>query len=65
MGTATDTLMVVRYPYCMAGIEFSPMIAYKDGRFVCCDCAHTLRPGVDEYRCTRRRRLGLCGRRLN
>ena len=28
------------------------MIAYKDGRFVCRDCAHTVRPGVPEYRCT-------------
>jgi Zn finger protein HypA/HybF involved in hydrogenase expression len=29
-----------------------PMIAYKDGRFVCRDCAHTVRPGVPEYKCT-------------
>ena len=28
------------------------MIAHKDGRFVCRDCAHTLRPGEPEYRCT-------------
>jgi len=28
------------------------MIAYKDGRFVCRDCAHTARPGFLEYRCT-------------
>jgi hypothetical protein len=36
-------------PYCMAGIEFRPMIADKDGRFVCRDCAHTVRLGVPEY----------------
>lgn len=35
MGTATDTLMTVRCPYCMAGIDFRVMTAYKDGRFVC------------------------------
>jgi hypothetical protein len=34
------------------------MIAYKDGRFVCRDCAHTVRPGVAEYRCTCRPCLG-------
>jgi hypothetical protein len=32
--------------------EFRPMIAYKDGRFVCRDCVHTVRPGVPDYRCT-------------
>jgi len=41
-----------RGPYCMAGIDFRPMIAYKDGRFVCRDCAHTVRPGEPEYGCT-------------
>ena len=39
-------------PYCLVGIEFRPMIAYKDGRFICRDCAHTVRPGVPEYRCS-------------
>lgn len=51
MPTLTDTTLTVRCPYCMAGIEFSPMIAYKDGRFVCRDCAHTVRPGVPAYKC--------------
>jgi hypothetical protein len=35
MGRAKDTLMVVRCLHCLTGIEFIPMIAYKDGRFVC------------------------------
>ena len=48
----TDTTLTIRCPYCMAGIDFRPMISYKDGRFVCRDCAHTVRPGVPEYRCT-------------
>jgi hypothetical protein len=48
----TDTTLAIRCPHCMAGIEFRPMIAYKDGRFVCRDCAHTVLPGVPEYRCT-------------
>jgi hypothetical protein len=50
--TLTDTTLIIRCPHCMAGIEFRPMIAYKDGRFVCRDCAHTLFPGVPEYKCT-------------
>jgi hypothetical protein len=59
MGTAKDTLMVVRCLHCLTGIEFIPMIAYKDGRFVCRNCAHTVRPGVPEYRCTCRACLRL------
>ena len=51
MPTPTDTILTTCYPYCMAGIEFRLMIAYKDGRFVCRDCAHTVRPGFLEYRC--------------
>ncbi len=51
MPTLTDTTLIFLCPYCMAGIEYRPMIAYKDGRFVCRDCAHTVRPGAPEYRC--------------
>ena len=50
--TAADTILVIRCPHCMAGIEFRPMITYKYGRFVCRDCAHTVWPGLPEYRCT-------------
>jgi hypothetical protein len=59
VGRAKDALMVVRCLYCLTGIEFIPMIAYKDGRFVCRNCAHTVRPGVPEYRCTCRAYLRL------
>ena len=59
MPTLTDATLIIRCSYCMAGIDFGPMIAYKDGRFVCRDCAHTIRPGVPEYRCTCRRCLRL------
>jgi hypothetical protein len=48
----TDTTLTIRCPHCMAGIEFRPMIAYRDGRFVCRDCAHTTRPGITAYKCT-------------
>lgn len=61
MQTLTDSPLTIRCPYCMAGIEFKPMIAYKDGRFVCRDCAHSLRPGVPEYRCSCRPCLKLLG----
>lgn len=52
MSTLTDTTLIIRCPYCLTGIEFRPMIAHKDGRFVCRDCAHTVRPGIHEYKCT-------------
>jgi hypothetical protein len=54
---ATDTLMVVRCSYCVGNSEFVPMLAYKDGRFVCVWCAHTVRPGDPEYHCICRRCL--------
>jgi hypothetical protein len=44
--------MVVRCLYCLTGLDFRVMTAYKDGRFVCRNCAHTVRPGVPDYRCT-------------
>jgi hypothetical protein len=59
MPTLTDTTLTIRCPHCMVGIEFRPMIAHKDGRFVCRDCAHTVRPGVPEYRCSCRNCLSL------
>jgi len=43
MTTLTDTILTIRCPHCMVGTELRPMIAYKDGRFVCRDCAHTVR----------------------
>jgi hypothetical protein len=52
MPTPTDTTLTIRCPYCMAGSDFRQMTAYKDGRFVCHDCAHTVRPGEPEYPCT-------------
>jgi hypothetical protein len=52
MSTPSDTILIICCPHCMVGIELRPMIAYKDGRFVCRDCAHTVRPGVSEYKCT-------------
>jgi hypothetical protein len=58
MPVLTDTTLTVRCPYCTAGIDFLPMVAYKDGRFVCRDCGHTVRPGVLEYRCFCRPCLG-------
>jgi len=59
MPTPTDAILTIRCPNCMAGIDFRSMIAHKDGRFVCRDCAHTMRPGEPEYRCTCRRCLML------
>jgi Zn finger protein HypA/HybF involved in hydrogenase expression len=52
MPSLTDTTLTIYCPYCTVGIEPKALIAYKDGRFVCRDCAHTVRPGVLDYRCT-------------
>ncbi len=38
------------------------MLSYKDGRFVCRDCAHTVRPGFPEYMCSCRQCLSLFGK---
>lgn len=65
MATATDMLMTVRCPYCVAGIDFRRMIAYKGGRFVCRDCAHTVRPGVPEHKCACRTCLRLSQKSLH
>ena len=46
-----DTAMIVRCPYCLAGLDFRPMVAYDDGRFICHSCAHAVRPGVLDYKC--------------
>jgi hypothetical protein len=48
----TDTVLTIRCPHCVVGADFRSMIAYKDGRFVCRDCAHTVRPGFPGYPCT-------------
>jgi hypothetical protein len=62
MPVLTDTTLTIRCPYCIAGMDFTTMIAYKDGRFVCRDCAHTVRPGVPDYICSCRTCLRLSRR---
>jgi hypothetical protein len=64
MPTLTDTILTIRCPHCMAGTDFRSMIAHKDGRFVCRDCAHTACPGVPEYECTCRGCLRLSRKTL-
>ena len=46
-----DSQLIILCRWCIAGGDFIPMSAYKDGRFVCTWCAHTVRPGVSQYRC--------------
>jgi hypothetical protein len=53
----SDAVLVVRCPYCISGIGFTPMIAYKDGRFECPNCAHTVRPNDADFQCTCRKCL--------
>jgi hypothetical protein len=52
MSNPTDTILIIRCLYCISGLDFNLMIAHKDGRFICRDCAHTVRPGMSDYRCT-------------
>ena len=56
MDTPTDTLLLLRCAYCVAGLEFRPLVAYKDGRFVCRNCCHTVRPTVEDVSTLYRRR---------
>jgi len=37
---------IVRCPYCVSGLEFHPMVAHVDGRYICCKCGHTARPAM-------------------
>jgi len=47
-----DTTLTIRCPYCRAGIDFKPMTADSEGRFVCRGCAHTVCLGLPECGCT-------------
>jgi hypothetical protein len=47
----TDTVLVIRCSYCEVADGFLPMLAFKDGRFVCFTCAHTVRFDRDSYLC--------------
>jgi hypothetical protein len=47
-----DTTLTIRCPYCRDGVDFKPMTADSDGRFVCRDCAHTVCLGLPECGCT-------------
>ena len=55
MGTATDTLVVVRCRYCVLGDEFKPMVAHQDGRCICSKCGHLANPYDQD--CVRARRV--------
>jgi hypothetical protein len=50
-GMTNDSVLVLRCRYCIVGTDFRALTAHKDGRFVCRDCGHTLRPGDPEYIC--------------
>jgi hypothetical protein len=41
----------VRCPFCVLGLEFRPMVAHIDGRYICDKCGHTTHPGESEYQC--------------
>jgi hypothetical protein len=36
----------VRCPYCVLGLEFLPMIAHVEGRYICWKCGHTAKGAV-------------------
>jgi len=41
----------VRCPYCVLGLEFRPMIAHVDGRYICAKCGHTTHRSEMGYQC--------------
>ena len=41
----------VRCPYCVLGLEFRPMVAHVDGRYICNKCGHTTHPSDVKYEC--------------
>ena len=41
----------VQCPYCVSGLEFRPMVAHVDGRYICDKCGHTAYPGNTTYKC--------------
>jgi ribosomal protein S27AE len=49
---AQDTKLVIRCPYCILGLDFRPMAAHKDGRFVCEKCGHAVHPEEAAYLCS-------------
>jgi hypothetical protein len=49
---AQDTKLVIRCPYCVLGLDFRPMAAYKDRRFVCEKCGRTVNPEEAAYLCS-------------
>ena len=42
---------LVRRPYCVLDLEFRPMIAHLDGRYICGSCGHTAYPADMRYHC--------------
>ena len=52
MATATNTLTIVRCPYCVVGDEIRAMIAHLDGRFICAKCGHLAKPGGKDFKCS-------------
>jgi late competence protein required for DNA uptake (superfamily II DNA/RNA helicase) len=55
----------VRCPYCVLGLEFRPMVAHVDGRYICNRCGHTTHPSDVKYECpcSKCRKL-ICARAL-
>lgn len=43
---------VVRCPYCVLGVQFRPMEARLDGRFVCEKCGHVSFPERTSFQCS-------------
>ena len=42
---------IVRCPDGVVGLEFRPMVAHVDGRYICDKCGHTARPCDAAYQC--------------
>ena len=47
----TDSIFILRCPYCSIGFDFLSLTAHEDGLFICEQCGHTVRPDDPHYAC--------------
>jgi len=59
------TLTVIRCPYCVLGIQFRPMQAHLDGRFICETCGHLAVPMDSNFNCSCRKCVELKASRIH
>jgi len=59
------TLSVIRCPYCALGVQFRPMVAHLDGRYICDKCGHLALPRDANFRCSCQKCVALQSSRIH